>query len=409
MVQIIQLLEERGMSFSFCLNRDETLVLSGFGLLFQGLGLGSNSKILRDNSKMLSAVIETLNKSKAPCAPEFEEVATSFTPARPSSPSTQKTKMPSLSRHHSDGTQSLPSSTRKQLKAIASRFTTNTKTPKLDATDTSRRATVHHISLHPNNAATQSQPSLQPSVSYEPSSVSRSEPARSPVNMSSRPQSTINTTRPSATPTSQYKNKPRHAPPQKLPNLDYLSFGNEPEAQTPPPTVQQPIKTEPAPTDWEKLLGSLDNGETNIYDACYGGPPVDALLDVPSLGLSANNASTPALAHADSSSIAWNADLWALCHTDTNTSSTSSGLTPGVSGAHTAGSILSFSSAEDGGLSGSEDFAEWATDPTSRHGSGSSATTQNSNSEFRGIVLPAHGDDLSFGESWNMAANGLNL
>jgi hypothetical protein len=35
MVQIMQLLDERGMSFSFCLNRDELLVLAGFGLLFQ--------------------------------------------------------------------------------------------------------------------------------------------------------------------------------------------------------------------------------------------------------------------------------------------------------------------------------------------------------------------------------------
>ncbi|CAK4032492.1 Transcriptional activator acu-15 [Lecanosticta acicola] len=388
-VQIIQLLDERGMSFSFCLNRDEMLVLAGFGLLFQGLGLDPNSKILRDNSKMLSVIIDTLTKSKAPCAAQFEKVATSFMPVRPSPPPVPKTKMLSLSRHNSDGTQSLPSSTRKQLKAIASRFTANSKTPKLDASDGSRRATVHNISLLPYNQQTHSQPSLQPPT-YAPSSTSRSEPARSPVNMYSRPGPTINNARPAATPRSQHKTRNTA---QKLPNLDYLSFGNEPDTPSPPPSrTTQLIKPEPGPTDWEKLLGSLDNGETNIYDACYGGPPVDALLNAPSLGLSSNNASTPALASAESASIAWNGDLWAICQTDTNTSS-SSGLTPG-GGAHTAGSILSFSSADEG-LSSSEDFTgDWTT--------GKSGSTQ---AEFRGIVLP-QGDDLTLGDGWT---SGLNL
>ena len=48
-VQIIQLLEERGLGFSLCLNKDEVLVLSGFGLLFQRLTLDPNSKILKES------------------------------------------------------------------------------------------------------------------------------------------------------------------------------------------------------------------------------------------------------------------------------------------------------------------------------------------------------------------------
>lgn len=394
MIQIVQLLEERGLSFSFCLNRDEVLVLSGFGLLFQGLGLEANSKILKDNSKMITAVIDVLQKANAPCADEFARVALSFVPAHSSSSST-KTKGPSLSRHNSDGAQSsqsqspsLQSSTRKQLKAIASRFTAgnNGRTPKLDAVDNgSRRHTTHNISLHPYGQQTQSQPSLQPPTSYEPTNVSRSEPARSPVNMYSRPNST-STGRPSAPPRT--KLQPKQTLQSKNLNLDYLSFGNEGSATQSPPNGRssQPIKTEPAPTDWEKLLGSLDNGETNIYDACYGGPPVDALLDVPSLGIHSNNSAT-GIAAADASSIAWNADLWALCQTDTNTSS-SSAMNSSSTGA--PASVLSFST-DEGGLSSSEDFtADWIS------GSGSS---QPQGETYRGIVMP-HGDEIAFGNLW---------
>jgi hypothetical protein len=164
--------------------------------------------------------------------------------------------------------------------------------------------------------------------------------------MYSRPASTA-APRPSAPPPP-LKPKPRSLP-QIVPNLDYLSFGNEPEVPSNTTTTAKPVKTEPGPTDWEKLLGSLDNGETNIFDACYGGPPVDALNTPP---MSLPN-TIPVTALADNS-IAWNADLWALCPTETNTSA-GSGLT---SGSGQAGSILSFST--DEGLSSSEDFAtDW--------------------------------------------------
>ncbi|SMY19854.1 unnamed protein product [Zymoseptoria tritici ST99CH_1A5] len=373
MIQIVQLLDERCLSFTFCLNRDETLVLAGFGLLFQGLGLDAGSKMLKDNNKMISSAVQVLNKTEAPCVAEFERVATFFigvpTQTAPLPPPAvkPKAKIPALSRHNSDGgsttqSTSLPSSTRKQLKAIASRFTaTATSKPgKLDAPDGGRRATAHTICLHPSNVLTQSQPALLPAIA-------RSEPARSPANMYSRPTSTA-APRPSAPPP-QLKPKPRSLP-QAVSNLDYLSFGNEPDAASEPVKSQnvQPIKTEPAPTDWEKLLGSLDNGQTNIFDACYGGPPVDA-LDTPPMSLP----NTIPLATLVDNSIAWNADLWALCPTETNTSA-SSGPS---SGTGQAASVLSFST--DEGLSSSEDFAaDWT----------------NASSHNDGFMIMPNGDDF---------------
>ena len=408
MIQIVQLLNERGLSFAFCLNRDEVLVLSGFGLLFQGLNLDQNSKILKDNQKMICGVNELLEKSAAPCTSEFKRVAFSFLPSPP--PPTPKEKseetpkasqQPPVPRHNSDSAvssaptpspTSSTSSTKKQLKAIASRFTANghSKKPSLDVTD-HRRATVPNISLHPQGVPSQSMPSLQPPTPYNPASMSRSEPARSPVNMFSRPSST--STRPGATlapPPPHLKPKLRQNHPNL--NLDYLSFGENDVNQSQSNT--QPVKSEPAPTDWEKLIGSLDNGQTNIYDACYGGQPVDALLDVSGLGMQHGNHSSHTL-----NDVPWAApsDLWTLSQTNTNTSNQSVLTT---SSGH-ADSILSFSTEEGNMNSSNEDFTNtnWAL-PHS---------TTMSNDNYRGIVMPelGHGDELNFDGAWD--TSGLAL
>ena len=246
-----------------------------------------------------------------------------------------------------------------------------------------RRATVHQINLHPYDSQTQSTPSLQPQLCYSPPTMSRSEPARSPTNMWPRPQSITTSATPITQPSTLPQVKPKSKTlPKTLPNLDYLSFGNEAETPTSPPSITrntQPVKPEPGPTDWEKLLGSLDNGETNIYDACYGGPPIDALIDTSPLS-HLNNASTPALVGTGETPIAWSQDLWALCQTETNTTAGSSN--PGLTPVNHAPSILSFSSQDDG-LSGSEDFGnveDWSVNAT---------TTGTSTEKFRGFMVPA--------------------
>jgi len=93
--------------------------------------------------------------------------------------------------------------------------------------------------------------------------------------------------------------KPRMVKNEKPPNLDYLSLSNTPVQSQPQSPVQsrtqqqqqhqQPVpnnhppmyqqNTYPtaktssvSPSEWEVLLGSLDGGQTNLYDAIYGGP-----------------------------------------------------------------------------------------------------------------------------------------
>lgn len=198
-VQIVQLLEERGLSFSFCLNKDEVLVLSGFGLLFQSLTLEPSSKILKESQKMITSIQDILTKSNAPCAPEFKKAATSFfpTPEQPAPTKTPANQAPKnkTTRHNSEGSlpnpkpQTLQSSTKKQLKALASRFTPSAAASTPDLVNIDRRATVPSISLHPKVAQAQSQPSLSPQQSFEPVNfnISRSEPALSPSNTHARP------------------------------------------------------------------------------------------------------------------------------------------------------------------------------------------------------------------------------
>ncbi|KAL8638815.1 MAG: hypothetical protein Q9226_008956, partial [Calogaya cf. arnoldii] len=74
-IQIVQLLEERRMSFSFCLNKNELLLLSGFGLLFQGLDLNRKGKLLQDSQRLVCSVIAIVERNAALGSAAFKSVA----------------------------------------------------------------------------------------------------------------------------------------------------------------------------------------------------------------------------------------------------------------------------------------------------------------------------------------------
>jgi hypothetical protein len=80
-------------------------------------------------------------------------------------------------------------------------------------------------------------------------------------------------------------------------NIDYLSFANDPLASY-TLAANPGVKSEVSSSDWERLLSSLDNGQTNIYDTIYGGPPADALLDM-----------TPLSANVDGN-VTWSPNAW---------------------------------------------------------------------------------------------------
>ncbi|KAF2140568.1 uncharacterized protein K452DRAFT_327416 [Aplosporella prunicola CBS 121167] len=318
-IQIIQLLEERTLSFSLCMNRNRLLVVSGFGLMFQSLEVDQDGKLVKDNQKLMAVINNFLDRSAAPGAAAFRRVAKCMT-ARPE----QRAAPKSPSNAPSTATpQDAIRSTQKHLKAIASRFSPQRHQSQESVQDMARRATLPNLQ-HSN----QSGISIH-SVNSEPGA--RSEPTLSPVahraSLGALPANKVR--RPSGT--------------GSIPNLDYLSFGVDPT------TVGAYTINPPAPNgktdsnEWERLLSGIDNGTTNIYDSIYGGPPMDALNDVPPLSAAAE------------ANLAWSPSMWV-----------------GPTDQPPPQSVLSFS--DESLTSGSDEYA-------CDFGSNSSDT-------YRGLVIP---------------------
>ncbi|KAL8781980.1 MAG: hypothetical protein Q9213_005764 [Squamulea squamosa] len=156
-IQIIQLLEERKMSFSFCLNKNELLLLSGFGLLFQGLDLKRKGKLMQDSQRLVCSVVTMLERNAAVGSATFKSVACAMIKVDRCPKSAQAVKNTLSSRRKSDSnmegaqTRSKPSR-KQQLQALTSRFSTgniNNAVKKEASGD--RRATspiVRSSSLH---------------------------------------------------------------------------------------------------------------------------------------------------------------------------------------------------------------------------------------------------------------------
>lgn len=192
---------------------------------------------------------------------------------------------PPLSRHNSESSMRAPSdtfrATQQTLKAIAARFSPGSMKNARQEPHEPRRATLPTISPNMGVHANQSSSSLS-SIRSEPP-VARSEPTLSPL--SHRASFSMPNKRRPSQPTNQHR------------NIDYLSFANDPLASY-ALSANAGIKSGVSSSDWERLLSSLDNGQTNIYDTIYGGPPADALLDV-----------TPLSAPADNN-VAWSPNAW---------------------------------------------------------------------------------------------------
>ncbi|KAF2015057.1 transcriptional activator protein-like protein acu-15 [Aaosphaeria arxii CBS 175.79] len=325
MVQIIQLLDERKLSFSFCLNRNEVLVQAGFGLLFQTLNLDRDGKLIKDCNRLVCSVIEMLERGSAAGSHEFRRVGCSMI----SIPRVEM-PIPTLSRHNSEASMNAPletfRATQKSLKAIAARFSPAARANRQES-ETSRRATLPAISpgMHANPSST----SLS-SIRSEPP-VARSEPAFSPL--SGRSSLSVHTKRRTSS----------TVRPSQNPNIDYLSFGPDPLANYHFATNHHNGKPEVSSQDWERLLSSLDNGQTNIYDTIYGGQTADALLDCPPMSAGAE------------ASLAWSPDVWSWDMTG--------------AAAPPPQSVLSFS---DESLTSGEEFAncgagDYGQSPTGSH------------------------------------------
>lgn len=132
------------MSFSFCLNKNELLVLAGFGLLFQGLDLNRKGKLMQDSQKLMCSIIEILERGGAPSATGFTNLASAMISIDRGAKDNQAPKSDDASRRKSDNGMAAPKtatkSARKQLQAFASRFSSSSRTVKQVAKQESKNA-----------------------------------------------------------------------------------------------------------------------------------------------------------------------------------------------------------------------------------------------------------------------------
>ena len=341
-VQIVQLLEERSMAFSFCLNKTDMLVLCGVALLYQSLGLSPDSKLMREVERLFAALVDILDRVQGPGTYDLKRVASILI---------------SVDQHHyqnQNQNQSQNQQHQQQPRSYAS--------PARSSPDTSMGAPPPRVSppmQHAHAAASRRKSiyNLGPASTTSPNMsesdlLSQQEKLRR-MTMPSIP----GAARPADPPRSQSRASLDHAEQQTSAarrdnhrfsisqiqqsmmrrvktNLDYLSFGGnsngngngngnngnngnnsqQPHAQSASPvqnrntapSMAQPNQTYP-PTkplggadstngvsiaEWEALLGAMDSGQ--MYDAIYGGPSFGTSMPAaeaspPSMNGSGNN------------------------------------------------------------------------------------------------------------------------
>lgn len=127
-IQIVQLLEERRMSFSFCLNKNELLISCGFALLFQGIDLKPKGTLIQDSRRFISLVLRMLERNHSPSAGHFKEVAGAILAIERSPKASGQPALKTESLKPSEACRPAPptQSVRKPLQAIACRFSSDT-------------------------------------------------------------------------------------------------------------------------------------------------------------------------------------------------------------------------------------------------------------------------------------------
>jgi hypothetical protein len=241
------------MAFAFCLNKNEVLLQSAFGLLFQSLEMVSEGVVSREDSKLIAVVTERVETNDLPGAREFRKIVDYLL----------KDKTLRSHRQSADGgktsraEQKQKNTSRRALKVLTARSSPPGE-KKSETQVTKRRTTFPHTPSSSQLSLFRHSSSDTPTVYQQPPLFARSESSLSQSQGLSRIAASQTSRR------------------QPVPNLDYLPFNEKP----PISISLANDKDESSPADWEQILSNLDNGPINIYDTIYGGPGAQP----PSLG-----------------------------------------------------------------------------------------------------------------------------
>jgi hypothetical protein len=272
-IQISELLEERSMSFSFCMNKCDLLAMCALTLLYQAIDLKRDSKLLREDERLVNDVLKTLRKNKSPGFVDLERAAgVLITVTDPSGPipmnkHVRKPSVTASSRRASPPT-SYPKQTSPPLGSHYQASASDT-----DLTRHQEKRWMGSVSSLHGSGDGQQQPSSRQSFDGH-----RQERQNSASRMSR------------LSPNAQARQ-----------NLDYLSLNDTPfttkHAASPPTNMQgqpagmqnsgqsymnngQSVAKTPnlSGADWDALVGSMDSGMNNVYDVIYGGASIEAAM-----------------------------------------------------------------------------------------------------------------------------------
>ncbi|KAI0851340.1 fungal-specific transcription factor domain-containing protein [Daldinia vernicosa] len=290
-VQIIELLEERSMSFSFCLNKTDVLVLCGTSLLYQSLELKHESKIMKDVERLVNSVLKMLLKAKAPGSDDLKRVASTLVTIDVPSQSTSMRTSP-------DTTMAAPPARTSPLLNVSK------KSPYSAGRLGGATMSETDLLSQPEKLQEKLRRMAVPNTQTTRQEVHRTQ-SRASLDMSAEQ---AMTRRDHGFSICQFQTVMRMSPSHrsKQRNLDYLSLNDaQAETQPAPNQTRNPSQTlahsqhqRPQPynpnqvvnkggsgggvsiSEWEALLGAMDGGQINVYDAIYGGPAL-SLTETP--------------------------------------------------------------------------------------------------------------------------------
>jgi hypothetical protein len=246
-IQILELLNERKMNYTFLMSKTELLLSSGFSLLWQCFELSQDSKLAQDNQKSLKALTTVLMGDSLSIAVEFQGIARAFmtpilsSPPSIASPSQLRTNFV-CDRSAMPAPGPGPKSARRQLQAIASRFSSLAKPHQPRTEDVPRRATVPGVSPNylSSHHRTSSQLSLSSTRSLPVFSINSPPTTRTFMDL---PPSTV--------------------------NLDYFPLGEDYF-----PGHSNPARKEALASfnvDWSPSQEGMDTLTPNMFDGLYNG------------------------------------------------------------------------------------------------------------------------------------------
>ncbi|KAJ5511779.1 hypothetical protein N7453_003882 [Penicillium expansum] len=226
-IQILELLDERRLCLSVCINRKELIFFSGLGLLWQMLDVKNDSKLAKDSQKLLGTAMQYLQSESSAAAAEFGILSNTLislgSGRRASTGKQQPQEMVAPAQKPSK-------SPKKHLQALKSRL----------------------IACSTRDKQPPTQPSPQ---SSRRNTISGATPPLIPQSLRSPSWSSLPLAQHDQLPASLYLNDKGHSP---------LDLASDPRLTTP----------QLAPSQWpirEYVLSDMDRGYSNIFTGIYGG------------------------------------------------------------------------------------------------------------------------------------------